>query len=580
MERINSESEDSTDAQASPLVNNSTNQFLPAEFHSAPSSSVPNSEVSVKQRVATLELLNLVKAKLVSLKSVNMVLKDDLKPLVSRRGGFKARVTIIVKGLKDSAGKNELNLNLFKRQELAIKEYFDKINNVEDQIEEVYDNHDIELDEEERAAWRQEAYLYKLNLQAELATMESALTSAADPPRQDAQDLASAITKVGGNPLRIQLTCSKFNGGAKDRLNFKNWWSQFKTMLDSCGKVGGKYKLSVLRSHLEPEGLAFKLIGDLAITDANYEEAEKILLKEYLDVNRIRDELFHELLNKVPKFETNFEGVRIYVAEIKATMHDLKESYKADFVVDSAGYLLISSVVFHKLPFVLQKSLMTKVNSNYPTLTQIFKNISDVITVLTKSNINNHNKPRTDPKTMHSPVYRPHKPNTSNSTLETFATSLAGKTSKIYCRFCDSNGHFSCNCTAYKTLEQRKTRCSELRRCFKCLSSTHMANQCSGNRGELKFPCKNCSSGGHTTAMCSKPSASNTSSTAAGRSDSTIVDVCFSSGLTQSPQLLPVIRIRLRGHNGDDQWFNFLFDTGSQRSYLSNYALNQFNCKK
>ena len=183
----------------------------------------------------------------------------------------------------------------------------------------------------------------------------------------------------------------------------------------------------------------------------------------------------------MPKLESNFEGVRIYVAEIKATMHDLKQSYSTNFIVNSAGYLLISSVVFHKLPSVLQKPLMTKVDSNYPTLTQIFDNISNVITVLTKPNINN--KLRSDSRTMHSPVFKPHKPNTSSSTLETFATSLAGKTNKIYCKFCDSNGYFSCNCTAYKTLEQRKTRCSELRRCFKCLSSTHMATQCSGNRG-------------------------------------------------------------------------------------------------
>ena len=108
-----------------------------------------------------------------------------------------------------------------------------------------------------------------------------------------------------------------------------------------------------------------------------------------------------------------------------------------------------------------------------------------------------------------------------------------------------------------------------------------MASQYSGNRGELKYPCKNCSSGGHTTAMCHKPSISNASnSIVASRSNNTIVDVCFSSGLTQSPQLLPVICIRLRGHNGDDQWFNFLFNTGSQLSYLSNYALNLLNCKK
>ena len=108
-----------------------------------------------------------------------------------------------------------------------------------------------------------------------------------------------------------------------------------------------------------------------------------------------------------------------------------------------------------------------------------------------------------------------------------------------------------------------------------------MAAQCSGNRGDLHFPCRDCSSGGHVTAMC--PGGKSLVGSAAYNSTvannkKTIVDVCFSSGLTQSPQLLPIIRIRLRGHNGDNCYFNFLFDTGSQRSYLSNSALELLNC--
>ena len=34
----------------------------------------------------------------------------------------------------------------------------------------------------------------------------------------------------------------------------------------------------------------------------------------------------------------------------------------------------------------------------------------------------------------------------------------------------------------------------------------------------------------------------------------------------------------MRGHNGRSQCFNFLFDTASQRSYLSNHAFNSLGC--
>ena len=57
-----------------------------------------------------------------------------------------------------------------------------------------------------------------------------------------------------------------------------------------------------------------------------------------------------------------------------------------------------------------------------------------------------------------------------------------------------------------------------------------------------------------------------------------ITDVCFSTGVEESPQLLPIISLKLRGHNGQVSKFNFLFDTASQRSYLSQPALAQLGC--
>ena len=143
MANSNSDSDNDTDAPASPLDSDSVSQFLSSEPFCAPSSSVSSSVVNVRDRVATLELLNQVSSKLAEYKSANMGLKEDLKPLISPRGGLKARVTIILNGLRDSDGKDELNLNLFRRQEIAIKEFFEKINKAEDEIEDIYDLHDI-----------------------------------------------------------------------------------------------------------------------------------------------------------------------------------------------------------------------------------------------------------------------------------------------------------------------------------------------------------------------------------------------------------------------------------------------------
>ena len=59
-----------------------------------------------------------------------------------------------------------------------------------------------------------------------------------------------------------------------------------------------------------------------------------------------------------------------------------------------------------------------------------------------------------------------------------------------------------------------------------------------------------------------------------------VTDVCFNTGLDESPYLLPIINLKLRGHSGQYCQFNFLFDTGSQRSYLSKQALAKLGCNK
>ena len=84
------------------------------------------------------------------------------------------------------------------------------------------------------------------------------------------------------------------------------------------------------------------------------------------------------------------------------------------------------------------------------------------------------------------------------------------------------------------------------------------------------------------SAMCHKDvSTDNTKSKdVPDKVASGITDVCFSTGFEESPFLLPVLNIKLRGHSGQSCSFNFLFDTGSQLSYLSSHALAQLGCKQ
>ena len=49
-------------------------------------------------------------------------------------------------------------------------------------------------------------------------------------------------------------------------------------------------------------------------------------------------------------------------------------------------------------------------------------------------------------------------------------------------------------------------------------------------------------------------------------------NVCYFNGTDGSSHLLPVIKLRLGGHSDSSKDFNFLLNTGSERSYLAQEA--------
>ena len=133
-------------------------------------------------------------------------------------------------------------------------------------------------------------------------------------------------------------------------------------------------------------GLAFKIISDLAITDENYTVALDALKAEFLDVDLIVHELFKQVREKFPKSDPEFENLRMYVAEIKSILNDLKNSYNTNLLSPgTGGYKLVSSIVFEKLPPSVQRALIEKVSSNYPTLDNIFDHTRGIITTIMKT---------------------------------------------------------------------------------------------------------------------------------------------------------------------------------------------------
>ena len=537
--------------------------------------------LTVKDRVASFESLSSLSFK----NSVTMSLDDELKPLKGTRAAYKGRITLHLKGLKKLHEDGSLTDIMFKKEATAVNNYLDKIEDVELQMSCIWDNHSTSVEDSKRSEDMTKSVEHHQGVNAQLSVFEASLVKPDGATGVGAgntnQDLVRAIRAVQGGPGHSMIKCQLFDGGSADRCNFKFWLSQFDTMLASSKPMADKYKLSVLRNHLTSGGLAFRTISDLDISDANYSVALDALKAEFLDINLIVHDLFKQIQEKYPKNDPEFESLRMYVVEIKSILNDLKNSYQTDLLTPgTGGYKLVSSIVFEKLPPSVQRALIEKVSNNYPTLENIFEHTKCIITTILKTK-----SKRVEPKfEANNKNFKPYKSNSEpKPALENFATSIGRGNQSYHCKFCDNDGHSSYYCAVYKTREQRVERCKALKLCFRCTSNKHHSSSCPGQTGGLYKPCRICNSKGHIGAMCSKDVSTGGASgkgvpSKDVKQDSGITDVCFSTGVGQSPYLMPIVSLKLRGHNGQTCKFNFLLDTASQRSYLSQHALSKLGC--
>ena len=86
----------------------------------------------------------------------------------------------------------------------------------------------------------------------------------------------------------------------------------------------------------------------------------------------------------------------------------------------------------------------------------------------------------------------------SKGSVGSYAVTQKGQ-DKDECFFCSGSGHKPANCGKVVSVEARKAKLMELRRCLRCTSTTHYASKCSA-----RLICEICGRFGHHTAFCYK----------------------------------------------------------------------------
>jgi len=176
------------------------------------------------------------------------------------------------------------------------------------------------------------------------------------------------------------LQCGTFGNNLKDKFAFKNFLTQFNNLIQSKQNLSDASKLTYLRGYVR--GYALKVIEHLSITDENFEVALTLLKKEFLDIALIIDDTIVKILNSKPGYDQTYHESKVYLSQMRALLFELKGIGYDYTIEDSPGCIMVSHILFSKLPMPLKRELTHKLNSNYPSLNSIFECYNDCIKTL------------------------------------------------------------------------------------------------------------------------------------------------------------------------------------------------------
>ena len=210
------------------------------------------------------------------------------------------------------------------------------------------------------------------------------------------------------------------------------------------------------------------------------------------------DEIMHQIVNEQPKYDENFINVKSFMVKLRADLSELNTSFGYDCLEENSfGCALLSHIVFNKLPKSLQKELISKNETNYPNINQVFATYNEAIKTLVKTKYTKFSK-----DTRIKSNYQNKKYNSSvrqdHAALEQFSSNIQIRS----CKFCNKEGHSMLYCTKFKTVEAHQRRLRELNLCEICSNAFHKTSECQGNLNKLKYACSKCSSFRHKPAVC------------------------------------------------------------------------------
>lgn len=298
-------------------------------------------------------------------------------------------------------------------------------------------------------------------------------------------DPSNINSKLTLKPPELKL--GKFEDNRKDPFSYIHFKSNFLTVMNSTG-LDDASRLIYLKNCLLGKTLSY--IESLSCSAENYHAAWHLLDGMFLNEGA----LINNLLQQIVSWPVvhNLSGVNDLINKLRSYLFELKK-LNLDFLADSPGFHLLSSVVSLKLPKFYTMELCRKTGDSIVKVDALFE-FQSLLDDMLKS-----------PKTSKDAETDDGKRSVTFSKAQKYDdTSISVTTDKSVkgCKFCFSILHSSLHCRKYDSHAKRRDRAISLKLCTRCLAKNHCEESCPGKSNNLKWSCSNCTKNNHVTPLC------------------------------------------------------------------------------
>ena len=346
---------------------------------------------------------------------------------------------------------------------------------------------------------------------------------------------ASSTSAQGVKLPKIQLP--KFRG---DVTKFQAFWQSFKVAVDENESLSMVHKLNYLINSLE--GIAYKTLEGLEITEENYQKAVDLLKTRFGKSQQVISAHMRELLNMQMSSNEKANNLRALYDNIQVHVRGLES-----LGVSSKQYgSLLIPVIMSRMPSEITLQIARKTSQDVWEIDEIMDIILAEIEareVSEKVRISEKGNDKLKPKF-----------NMPAATTKAFVASTGSPKRSVSCFLCNKE-HYASDCQEVTDTSKRIEILNSAKRCLCCLKVGHFAKNCRSTR-----KCKHCQ-GKHHAIVCLR---------ANKEEDEHVSTSVNASALRRGTNvLLQTAQTYAFGENSNKKVpVNVLFDSGSQKSYI------------